>query len=346
MNNSIGCQNVSIIDVPNGRIGNPLIDAVFYFKIRKYINKLRPNLVVYDQPNIVNFFIFMGVPSVCMFHGGYCNSLEKEINIFPLKNYVKRLWYRYLIRNYFIRYFNGDSNLLPLFNSLYSLSETTRCVDVQDENLLSNVIGLPVDTDLFCKDDELRKEYRDKYGVNDSDIVVSYVSNFAVKKNSHLIADVFNEGIGEGVVLFGVGRKVKSDSDAFEKFFEKNKSSKRVYEVNYNDVNAYYNMSDILISLSETETFGYTIAEGMAAEKAHVVFKKGAQAEYIDPSSGMLSDDANRFRANLKILICDESRRISMGKKARDIVVNSYSFDAFFQSFNSVIKDKYSIDFE
>ena len=57
-------------------------------------------------------------------------------------------------------------------------------------------------------------------------------------------------------------------------------------------------------------------------------------------------DDANRFRANLKILICDESRRISMGKKARDIVVNSYSFDAFFQSFNSVIKDKYSIDFE
>lgn len=94
---------------------------------------------------------------------------------------------------------------------------------------------------------------------------------------------------------------------------------------------AYYSASDVLLHPSIAETFGLTIAEGMACSLPIISFQTGSIPELVDDgSNGFLAEYKNSadLIAKLKqILNLPEEKLAEMGQNAQNKVKNNFTLD-------------------
>lgn len=101
--------------------------------------------------------------------------------------------------------------------------------------------------------------------------------------------------------------------------------------------------SDIYVSGMADETFGLSILEAQASGLAAVGINEGAMVERVEPGTGLLGprDDADAMAAN--VLAVWNGDHAAMGKAARALVEERYSWD---HTFHAMFNECYPAAFE
>ncbi len=104
----------------------------------------------------------------------------------------------------------------------------------------------------------------------------------------------------------------------------------------------YYNMLDVFLALSESESFGVSVIEASACEVPVVVSNVGGLPEVVDDgSTGFVvpDDDIDFIAEKVRMLINDKKLRDSFGKNGREKVEKEYDFSVNLKQMLNVYND-------
>ncbi len=99
--------------------------------------------------------------------------------------------------------------------------------------------------------------------------------------------------------------------------------------INFTEVSNYFNMLDVLVNISDYESFGVSVIEAMACEKPVVVTNVGGLKEIVENSTfGGLVEVGNIEQTTTEIekYLLDEPLKLKVGKAAREKVKEKYNW--------------------
>ncbi len=100
-------------------------------------------------------------------------------------------------------------------------------------------------------------------------------------------------------------------------------------KVNYESVPAYHNMIDIFVNVSRNESFGVSVLESLASEKAVVASNIGGLKEVVQhKNTGLLvkADNVDSTAEAIETFVINKTMREEMGKKGRASVKENFEF--------------------
>jgi glycosyltransferase involved in cell wall biosynthesis len=207
--------------------------------------------------------------------------------------------------------------------------KSTRAAGLVDWN---KVVELPngVDSGKF-RPREKDRGLTEKYGLEDK-VVALFVGNLYAFKGMHLLIEAISRIKDDKVVLLVVGggyeemryrEQVKKMGLKQRVIFAGTKSPDE-------DLPLYYNLGDFLVLPStHSESFGLVAVEAMASGKPVVVSSlPGPSGLVNDGKVGLIAKvgDVDDLKEKIELLAYDETRRLEMGKAARQKVVEKYSW--------------------
>jgi len=198
-----------------------------------------------------------------------------------------------------------------------------------------SVIPTGINTDKYLnvdasKRDKLRKEYN----IKRDEFLLIYTGRLAKEKNLEEILDFLTDSRLNNLRLIIVGDG--PHREALESKCKENGISGRVIftgMVPPEKIQEYYLIGDVFVSASQSETQGLTYMEAMVSGLPLLCREDECLADVIQSgTNGFVYKDKNDFIEKLNILWNDKEKRLSMGQKARETVLNNFSEKAFVNS--------------
>jgi glycosyltransferase involved in cell wall biosynthesis len=186
-----------------------------------------------------------------------------------------------------------------------------------------------------------RKALREKYNIQDTDVVILHAGMFCKLKGQHLIVKLVeaDELKDKPVVFFLAGYsayitgdpELKEYSEMINKSISEKNLENRVIPVgNIENMKDFYAAGDILLSCSTfPESFGRTIIEAMANGIPSVAFDEGGPSEIIEDNiTGFLINPYNlkNMCESILELINNKEKRLEMGKSAKEKSFSLYNY--------------------
>ena len=100
--------------------------------------------------------------------------------------------------------------------------------------------------------------------------------------------------------------------------------------ISFDEISNYFNQLDVLVNISDYESFGVSVVEAMACEKAVIVTNVGGLKEVVgDENYGSLVNIRNvdETADAIKKYIFDKDLKIKVGHNARKRVISLYNWD-------------------
>lgn len=343
----ISSPKVKKVNLPaNGTLGMPGVGILWSLKLRQLIRKMpKQDLYIFDQP-ATWFSYFPKAPALVMFHGTDFVKIKTSSFLHP-RSFARALFWQKLILNRIQKEFLRRKIGIPLFNSRYTLNLLSKDFNLSAGPLEKYVIYLPVETDKYKRNEEIGRNIRKKLNIPQNAVCVAYISNFAPKKRADrvpsIVSSVINKLPSGNIHFLFVGRGIAAlPLEAMLKDPLIQKKCTWVGEVAPEEISNYYSAADIAISTSESETFGYFVAEGMAAQIPFVAYAEGAIPEVIeDGVTGFLVKNENEFINALIRLIKDSGLRLRMGKAGEERVNKLFSIEAFEERFKNILREEF-----
>jgi len=195
-----------------------------------------------------------------------------------------------------------------------------------------HIIPTGIEIDRFYKEKiELSKVNNKKteLGITSDDLVVLFVGRVSSEKsidfliNNH--AQLLKKNKNVKLLIVGDG----PDLDNYKKLTKKNKIEDNVIftgKVPWVDIPLYYNMADIFVTASHTETQGLTVIEAMAASVPVVALDdESFNNTVINGLTGYLFKNKKEYINNMLKLIESKEERIKMGNQGR---INSETYSS------------------
>ena len=210
------------------------------------------------------------------------------------------------------------------------------------------VIPVGLDLDQFKQrlDRNVRKELRNQYGFSDDDIVLVSVCRLSEEKNVKESIDHFASLIKhyEKVKLLIVGDGTAKDALVQQvQDLKLQDSVKFTGGVEMADVWKYYQLGEIFISSSLSETQGLTYIEALASGLPIVCRKDPSlRMSLIEGVNGYDFITDEEFLTKIKPLIEDESFRRKMSQNASESV-EKYSIEQFGKNLMRVYEEELEI---
>lgn len=320
-------------------------------KIRNRLKKMPPqDLYISDQP-LTCFSWFPKAPVACLFIGpeaGWHFGLNHLIR-HPRSSLEVLLWQKPFLG----RMQHGllcRKTGIPLINSRYTLLELAADHKIDQKELEPYVIYQPADIVGYQKDENARLRRRRDLGINAEGVLITYISNFAPKKRVDRVPAIVRHYYDalpkvNAKFLF-VGRRIAAAPlDELAKSDEFRSLCLKIDEVKPYEVREFYSASDIAITTSESETFGYTVVEGMAAGLPTVAYSEGSIPEIVTENTGFIisKDDARGFANALVRLTTDVELRQTMGRAAKERAQKEFSREAFAARLLRILRREFNI---
>jgi glycosyltransferase involved in cell wall biosynthesis len=320
-------------------------------KIRSRLKKMpSQDLYISDQP-LTYFPWFPKAPVACLFIGpemGWHFGLGHLIR-HPRSSLEVLLWQKPFLgrmqRNLLLRKIG-----IPLINSRYTLRALAAEHNIDSKELEPYLIYQPADVAGYTKDEKARVRWREKLGLREEDVLITYISNFAPKKRADRVPVIvrhYYDALPKANAKFlfvgrGIAAAPLDELAGSEEFRDR---CMRIGEVESYEVRELYSASDIAITTSESETFGYTVVEGMAAGLPTVAYSEGSLPEIVTDDTGILlsKDDARGFAKALMRLTTDIRLRQKMGLAARERAQKEFSREAFTARLLKILKQEFNI---
>ncbi|OGX09028.1 MAG: hypothetical protein A2Z88_06925 [Omnitrophica WOR_2 bacterium GWA2_47_8] len=320
-------------------------------KIRSRLKKMPPqDLYISDQP-LTCFSWFPKAPVACLFIGpesGWHFGLGHLLR-HPRSSLEVLLWQKPFLGRMQLGLLRRETGI-PLINSRYTLTELAAERKIDPKELESYVIYQPTDVAGYRRDEEARVRRRRALGLGRDEVLITYISNFAPKKRADRVPAIVRQYydalpkanakflfVGRGIAAAPLDELAESD--------EFRGRCLRIGEVKSHEVREFYSASDIAITTSESETFGYTVIEGMAAGLPTVAYGEGSLPEIVSGDAGFLfgKDDAKGFVGALVRLTTDVRLREKMGRRAAERAQKEFSREAFTARLLGVLRREFSI---
>lgn len=198
-----------------------------------------------------------------------------------------------------------------------------------------NVIPTGIDIDKFKITPSMKKNIqtiKNKYKIKDTDFVIGSVGRIAPEKSFdkllYNIKDMIKVNTNIKVLLVGGG----PDLDNLKKLTKKLNLENYVIftdKVNYDLVPTYFNIFNVVVSFSKTETQGLTIIEGLAASKPTLCIEDDSFRAMIEPNyNGYLFKNDTEFKDYIFKLMNDKKLYKDMATNARNSTYK-YSKEVF-----------------
>lgn len=213
--------------------------------------------------------------------GTFARIIAKQFNI-PLVHTYHTMYEDYI---YYITkgYFDGVSKKIVEYITLFYCDKTiselvvptkkTYDLFVEKYNVSRNIHIVPtgIDIDKFYRENFDKKDVldlRNKVGLDKKDFVLLYVGRIASEKNIEYLIDaqkqIYKSKGDIKLVFIGDG----PDLEKYRKMvIEKGLEGNVMFlgKVPYNEIGKYYQLANVFVTASQTETQGLTVIEAMAA---------------------------------------------------------------------------------
>lgn len=198
-----------------------------------------------------------------------------------------------------------------------------------------NVIPTGIDIDKFKITPSMKKNIqtiKNKYKIKDTDFIIGSVGRIAPEKSFdkllYNIKDMIKVNTNIKVLLVGGG----PDLDNLKELTKKLNLENYVIftdKVNYDLVPTYFNIFNVVVSFSKTETQGLTIIEGLAASKPTLCIEDDSFRSMIEPNyNGYLFKNDTEFKDYIFKLMNDQKLYKDMSTNARNSTYK-YSKEVF-----------------
>lgn len=198
-----------------------------------------------------------------------------------------------------------------------------------------NVIPTGIDIDKFKITPSMKKNIqtiKNKYKIKDTDFIIGSVGRIAPEKSFdkllYNIKDMIKVNTNIKVLLVGDG----PDLDNLKELTKKLKLENYVIftdKIDYDLVPTYFNIFNVVVSFSKTETQGLTIIEGLAASKPTLCIEDDSFKAMIEPNyNGFLFKDNTEFKDYIFKLMNDQKLYKDMSTNARNSTYK-YSKEVF-----------------
>lgn len=198
-----------------------------------------------------------------------------------------------------------------------------------------NVIPTGIDIDKFKITPSMKKNIqtiKNKYKIKDTDFIIGSVGRIAPEKSFdkllYNIKDMIKVNTNIKVLLVGGG----PDLDNLKELTKKLNLENYVIftdKVNYDLVPTYFNIFNVVVSFSKTETQGLTIIEGLAASKPTLCIEDDSFRAMIEPNyNGYLFKNDTEFKDYIFKLMNDQKLYKDMSTNARNSTYK-YSKEVF-----------------
>ena len=172
-----------------------------------------------------------------------------------------------------------------------------------------------VDTDFF-NPSKRSTAWRQTLGIDNGEVVISFVSRLVWEKGLHVFADVI-----QGLEARGVPHRsmIVGEGPARVKLEERLPNTTFIGHLQGEDLACAYASSDVFLFPSDTETFGNVTLEAMASGVPTVCADaSGSNALVVDGETGFLArpGEAASFLDAVERLVTDPALRQTMGRQA------------------------------
>jgi len=288
-----------------------IINKLSYFKFVKLlktaIKKFNPDVL---HAHYASSYGLIGALSG--FHPFVISAWGTDVMKFPQKNFI----------NKFILKYN-----LQKADVICATSTTIREYLIPVTNKDIYVIPFGVDTRLFCK-----KEVTSLFDKNSFVIgcikALESLYNIDILINAFSILKLKYKEKSLKLLIIGVGSQ--------EIFLKKMVSDLSLKDdvlftgrIPFSEVSNYFNMLDVLVNISDYESFGVSVIEAMACEKPVIATNTGGLKEIIENSDfGSLVEIGNveQTASEIEKYMIDENLKHQVGKVAREKVIAKYNW--------------------
>lgn len=188
-----------------------------------------------------------------------------------------------------------------------------------------------VPTGIEIKNLEDRMALRDKYGYRQDDKILLYLGRLAAEKNIEELIDFYPKLKMEGLKFLIVGggpylAKLKKYAKNIDKDIE------FIGQVDPSQVKDYYQLADVFISASQSETQGLTYYEALSNGRI-ALCKKDACLDGVikNDFNGYQYEAFDEFEGFLDLVFADGNMKKRMEKNARDFALDNFSIESFGQ---------------
>ena len=199
-----------------------------------------------------------------------------------------------------------------------------------DKNV--HIVPTGIEVERFYIENNDQKEatkLKKSFGLTNNDFVVLTVGRLAMEKNISFLlerqAELVKENEHIKLVIIGDG----PDSDNFKKQAKDLGIADSVVftgKVPWEEISKYYQMGDIFVTASHTETQGLTLIEAMGASLPVVAYNDEAFIDtVVDDLNGFLFNDEQEYMDDVKKLMNDKKLYKRMCRQAR---INAESHSA------------------
>lgn len=286
--------------------------------------------------------------------GSFARLISKQYNI-PLVHTYHTMYEEYI---YYITkgYFDGASKKLVEYLTLFLCDRTVEELIVPTKKTYDlfkekyrvkrdiHIIPTGIDVTRFYKEnidlkevDNLKKDLNIKKG----DYIILYVGRIAKEKSIDVLInnmkDIVKKIPKAKMIIVGDGPDMK---DLVE-LAHKNKLDNSVTftgKVPWVEVPKYYQLADVFVTASTTETQGLTVIEAMAASKPVVAIKDESFELVINnEQDGLLFTSDDEYQKLIIKLYKDKDYSKKISRQAR-ITANGYSAEVYAQRVLEVYK--------
>ena len=191
-----------------------------------------------------------------------------------------------------------------------------------DKNV--HIVPTGIEVDRFYKEnntDKRTNEIKEQYGIKKDDFVILFVGRLAEEKNVTFLIENQKELIKHNkkckLMIIGDG----PDADMLKKQAEELGISDNVIftgKIPWEHIHEYYQVPNVFVSASNTETQGLTLLEAMAAGVPVVALDDDAFREVIvDDLNGYLFKEKEGYISSIEKLMDDKKLYSKMSRQAR-----------------------------
>ncbi len=291
----------------------------------KYVGILK-NIIKHFKPDVLHAHYATSyglVGALSGFHPYVISSWGTDVMKFPQKNFIAKSILKYNFRS---------ADVLCATSN--TISEFIR--KVTDKPV--TIIPFGVDTNEFSA-----KEVKSLFGKDD--FVIGSIKPLETLYNINILiksfASLSKKYNNLKLLIIGEGNE-SDDLKLMCKDLHIEKNVTFTGRVPFAEISNYFNMIDVLANLSEYESFGVSVIEAMACEKAVVVTNVGGLKEVVANDSigtKVAIGDVEGTTAAIEQLILNKSLCKTIGKNAREHVLKLYNWENNLEEMIKVYKE-------
>ena len=277
---------------------------------------------------------------------------------------------QYILKSRFLHYpIVSDSHMLEMasvnrfsryFRKFYKFSITPiikwqhiPIIRTQDDDYVERCLGIPLancpwisygsDMMLFHPDEEVKNNFRKKYGISKDAFVAVFAGKLIESKGALLLAQAFKDSFNTDreVVLIAVGNTVGDYGKTVENTFNESKNTVlRFPTQKYEELAKYYQAADIAVFAKQCSLSFYDV---QACGLPVISENNNINVDRCSHDNGLCfeSDNVEDFRNKIQILInLSKDEFAHMSKNSLDFVLSEYDYGKKANEYLSVIEEK------